>query len=316
MTSLNVIVTGGSNGIGQSCVESFSKAGHNVLFTYCSSNKKAQLLTSMHKNTTCAYLDQGDYNSVRKFASFANKWAGERGVDVLVNNAALGSATVKLYIQAQKTKLGAYYSKAASSASSIVTTECSEDEVVLSDEESDDLEAREEAEKDEALFRVNALGPLWVTRAIMPLMSRGVEMKNTNPSSGRKVVIFVGSVGGGSSAVFPEYDAADLMSKSAVSYLSKHLAAEHTQDMVDVVCINPGATNTEMFRKSTLDVLKDPEALVSQMPKKRLIETEEVAEAISFLPLNPMARIFHGSNIDASMGLAVRPGLQTESRRF
>jgi NAD(P)-dependent dehydrogenase (short-subunit alcohol dehydrogenase family) len=51
---------------------------------------------------------------------------------------------------------------------------------------------------------------------------------------------------------------------------------------------------------------------IDGMPKRRLIQPEEVAETVQWLAVSPAARVFHGAVLDASMGLAVRPGLQTE----
>lgn len=238
-----------------------------------------------------ARLDQGNVASVAKFAALVKEWAGSAGVHVLVNNAALGSATVKKYVEGAgegfvKTVEDGGDRNATGSVAKMV----------------------ERAKWDEALMRVNALGPLWVTNALMDLIERGAE-------SDRAVIVFIGSVGGGSAAVFPEYCAADLMSKAAMSYLSKHLAAMHVMDGIDVCCVAPGATETEMFRKSTLDGLEDVDKFVGGMPKRRLIQPRDVAEVVVWLATECPRSLFHGAVLDASMGLAVRPGLQTESQR-
>ena len=125
------------------------------------------------------------------------------------------------------------------------------------------------------------------------------------------LVLFMGSVGGGT-ATFPCYDPADLMSKAAVSYLTRHLAAAHPHTGLDVVCLAPGATDTPMFRASTLSRQADPAAFVARMPKGRLLRVDEVAETAVLLATRPALRILHGASIDASLGLGVRPGLQTD----
>lgn len=238
-----------------------------------------------------ACLDQGNVTSVAKFAALVKEWAGAGGVHVLVNNAALGSATVTKYVEGagegfvNKLEDGADADAMPSVAKMV-----------------------HRANLDEALMRVNALGPLWVTNALMDLIERGAE-------SGKAMIVFIGSVGGGSAAVFPEYCAADLMSKAAMSYLSKHLAAMHVMDGIDVCCVAPGATETEMFRRSTLDKLEDVGKFVDGMPKRRLIQPRDVAEVVVWLATECPRSIFHGAVLDASMGLAVRPGLQTESER-
>lgn len=168
------------------------------------------------------------------------------------------------------------------------------------------------AAADEALVKVNALGPLWVTDALIDL----IRVAADSPHVGRAVVIFISSVGGGSSAVFPEYCPADLMSKAAMTYLSKHVAARYVRHPVDVMCVSPGACETEMFKKSTLSNVDDVHAFIDSMPKRRLIQPDDMASTILWLATKSPPGLFHGANLDASMGLAVRPGLQTETENM
>lgn len=120
------------------------------------------------------------------------------------------------------------------------------------------------------------------------------------------------SVGGGV-AVFPGFRLSDGMSKAAVAFMTRQLAAEHVHTPLDVFAVCPGATDTGMFRASTLNAMS-PETrarFVNGLPKRRLIAPEEIADVIAFL-LGPHARVLHGAVIDASMGLGSRPGLMTE----
>lgn len=300
---LNVVVTGGSTGIGKSMVERFAAAGHRVLFTYLSSVAEAGALESRWKGVTKARLDQGNVSSVARFAAIVAKWAQEEGVHVLVNNAALGSATVQRYVE------GVGGCRATNGF--LKDTERADGTEKNTDLSESALGMMRRAAHDEALMRVNALGPLWVTDALMD----SIQMAASSQGRGRSSIVFIGSVGGGSASVFPEYCAADLMSKAAMSYLSKHLAAQHVRDSIDVCCVAPGATETEMFRRSTLSKVTDVSAFVDSMPKRRLIQPQEVADAVFWLATQSPPGIFHGAVLDASMGLAVRPGLQTESKR-
>jgi len=241
---------------------------------------------------TAVFLDQGDLDSVERFGAALQLWLHslleqdmEQKVDILINNAALGSATVMKYVQSKLdretwTKLSHF---------------------------------RQKALEDEALMKVNALGPLWITEVVLPFL-RSPKQRNGSAHYSRNyaTVVFIGSVGG-SVGVFPEYRASDLMSKSAVTYLSKHLAAKYSHSHVDVFCLAPGATNTDMFRQSTLEHMVDPSGFLQQMPKSRLLEPEEVAASVYALTTESWGRIFHGGVLDASLGLGVRPGLQTES---
>lgn len=86
-----VIITGGSRGIGRSCVEYFSRVGYRVAFIYSKSDEAAMALAE-----SCGALavkaDVSDSASVGAAIGRAIEWLG--GVDVLINNA--GIAQVKL----------------------------------------------------------------------------------------------------------------------------------------------------------------------------------------------------------------------------
>jgi NAD(P)-dependent dehydrogenase (short-subunit alcohol dehydrogenase family) len=229
---------------------------------------------------------------------------------VLVNNAALGSATVRAYLDACPSPMT---SPAVAAGVDLVSNGSSSKATAPAGISSSSRKAAE----DDALMRVNALGPLWVTEALMPLVRSGGG-SDAPGDRGYGTVIFIGSVGGGSAAVFPEYCSADLMSKAAMTYLAKHLAAQHCRDIhVDVMCVSPGATETDMFRASTLSKMTPDDAaqFVDGMPKHCLIQPDDIARIVLWLASDPAARVFNGAVLDASMGLAVRPGLQTEAGR-
>lgn len=161
------------------------------------------------------------------------------------------------------------------------------------------------AANDEAMLKVNALGPLWIYKKI----------KDSILSSNKPVkLIFLSSVGGGITA-FPRFTLSDGMSKCAVSFLARQLAAENTHTLIDVFSICPGATETPMFTASTLEGMSPAErkAFDEAQSKKRLIQPEEISYWLHQL-LQPESTVLHGANIDASMGLGVRPGIQTEMK--
>lgn len=126
-------------------------------------------------------------------------------------------------------------------------------------------------------------------------------------------LIFLSSVGGGIAA-FPKFTLSDGMSKSAVAFLAKQLAAENTHTLIDVFCICPGAIETPMFISSTLQNMTPDErkAFEEAQAKKRLIQPEEIAYWLCEL-LKDESTVLHGANIDATMGLGSRPGIQTEA---
>lgn len=161
------------------------------------------------------------------------------------------------------------------------------------------------AANDVAMMTVNAMGPLWIYKKIEPMLLAKKEEKTK--------LVFISSVGGGI-ACFPKFTLSDGMSKCAVAYLAKQLAAEHTHTLVDVFCISPGAIETPMFYSSTLKNMSPEERITfdAAQAKKRLIQPTEIAFWLGEL-LRDESTIMHGANIDATMGLGVRPGIQTEA---
>jgi NAD(P)-dependent dehydrogenase (short-subunit alcohol dehydrogenase family) len=97
MEPRTVLVTGGSNGIGRSTVEHFARGGDRVWFTYRLGRGRAQDLIAMlaaegHDAVEAFEFDQGNEES---HARLLTSLPGP--VDVLVNNAAVGSKTVERY---------------------------------------------------------------------------------------------------------------------------------------------------------------------------------------------------------------------------
>lgn len=90
----NILITGGSRGIGAACVRLFCERGYNVVFTYKNSRAEAQEL----EKTTGAhavYCDLESESDIVCAVSEAKKIFGEVGVDILVNNAAISE--IKLF---------------------------------------------------------------------------------------------------------------------------------------------------------------------------------------------------------------------------
>lgn len=256
--SRSVLITGGSSGIGRAAVERFAQDGDRVWFTYRSGQERALAtvaeLSARGWQVEAFELDQGNWPS---HECLFMELPGP--VDVLVNNAAVGSKTIDHYL------LGAAHQRAA------------------------------------AFLRVNSLGPLWLIQQVLPgMLDRGYGK-----------IINVSSVGGGVGA-YPGFDVADGMSKAALAYLTKHLAAQLVHQPVGVFAICPGAVDTPMFEQSTLAPLSATRrrALEDRLPQHRLIQPAEIAELVWWLATRAAA-VLHGSVIDASMGLGVHPGLLT-----
>lgn len=262
MGTRTVLVTGGSSGIGRATVERFARGGDRVWFTYRLGRDRARELTGRLAGecagrVSAIEFDQGGWDS-----HVALLEQVPEPVDVLVNNAAVGSKTIERYAP-------------------------------------DDPRAQ-----DLVMFRVNCVGPLWLTGQLLPgMLERGYGK-----------IVNVSSVGGGM-APFPGFRLADGMSKAALAFFSRQLSAELAQAPVDVFAICPGAVETSMFEASTLGRLSAAQRakFVSRLPKGRLIQPAEIAELVWWL-CGDDARVLHGTVIDASLGLGVHPGLLTGSR--
>ena len=262
-------VTGGTGGIGRECVKALVAHGAQVAFTYAAahwasgdeSGESIRKLVAENPDRLSAHaLDLRSLASIRQcMEQVMARW---QRIDILVNNAAVGSATVAAY-------------------------------------------ASEEAEQDTAMFNINADGTLKVCQTFLALMR---DRMTTHPLK----IINISSVGGGIQT-FPGFRLSDGMSKAAVAFLTRQLAAELTDSLVDVFALCPGATNTPMFQASTLNPMtaQQREEFIKSLPKGRLIEPAEIANLIVFLA-SGYSTPLHGAVIDASMGLGVRPGLITE----
>lgn len=87
----NVLITGGSRGIGEECVRQFAKAGYRVFFTYKNSRERAEALAS----ETGAKAIRCDVSSFEENERAAEEVRGAGAIDVIVNNA--GISSVKMF---------------------------------------------------------------------------------------------------------------------------------------------------------------------------------------------------------------------------
>lgn len=250
------LVTGGARGIGQATVEHLQDAGFRVVFTYVPGFDTLDPV----RDQIALPLDLRDPAGPAAVLARVVERCG--GVDVLVNNAAVGSATVAGF-------------------------------------------SPDPGLQDALMMQINAVGTLGMCQ-------RFLTTPATQTAIPRKI-INIASVGGGIAA-FAGFRLSDGMSKAAVAHLTRQLAAEQVAPGVDVFALCPGATNTAMFRASTLDPMtpNDRARFIGALPKGRLIEPAEIAALVGFLA-SPASTVLHGAVIDASMGLGVRPGLMTEA---
>lgn len=261
LTGRVALVTGGSGGIGRAIVNVFLERGATVATTFVpgvEDREKLHASFGSPVNLTLHPLDLRSADSIQECLDSALKEHGR--LDCLVNNAAVGSATVAAW--------------------------------------TDSIAAQ-----DAAMLAINADGTLKACQHFLTLPHKGDQPRK---------LINISSVGGGI-GVFPGFRLSDGMSKAAVAFLTRQLGAECCHKEVDVFAVCPGATNTEMFQKSTLGPMSEQQRkdFLKALPKGRLIEPEEIAAIVNFLA-GGASTAMNGAVIDASMGLGVRPGIMTE----
>lgn len=87
----NIIVTGGSRGIGRCIVENLAREGHNVILNYNKSEKQAKKIQNDLKNEGIIIeiykADVSKKEEVKKMVEFALEKLGK--IDVLINNAGI-----------------------------------------------------------------------------------------------------------------------------------------------------------------------------------------------------------------------------------
>jgi NAD(P)-dependent dehydrogenase (short-subunit alcohol dehydrogenase family) len=136
-----------------------------------------------------------------------------------------------------------------------------------------------------ALFGVNVDGPLYLTRAALPLLRRS--------AAGR--VIFVSSQWG---QVGPGHSYAYITSKAAMIGFAKNLALELAAENVLVNVITPGAVRTRMVPDETI------EAERALIPVGRIADPRELSYMVAFLASDE-ASFITGQTIPVNGGALV-----------
>jgi len=116
------------------------------------------------------------------------------------------------------------------------------------------------------IVSLNFMGPVQVTRALLPLLIASGSGRVVNVSSD------AGRVGSFGETVYAG-------AKGGVIAFTKSLAREMTRKSIRVNCVCPGPTDTPLFASQS-DKMR--EALANAIPMKRVAKPSEIADAILF----------------------------------
>lgn len=138
------------------------------------------------------------------------------------------------------------------------------------------------------VVRLNLLGPVKLTKALVPAMieAGGGKIVNVASDAGR-----VGSTG----------ETVYAGAKGGIIAFTKSLAREMSRHGINVNCVCPGPTDTPLFH--TLPE-RTRDALVRAIPFRRLAKPEEVADAILFFA-SPRSDFITGQVLSVSGGLTM-----------
>jgi enoyl-[acyl-carrier protein] reductase III len=146
-------------------------------------------------------------------------------------------------------------------------------------------------------MNINARSLLFGAQKAVPLMEK----------RGGGAIVSLTSVG--SMRVLPDYIVVGT-SKAAIEALTRYLGVELIGKKINVNAVSPGVVETEALSHfadmgSKEDILK---RFVAQVPARRLVQPEEVAEVVAFL-CSPAAKMIVGQTIvvDGGYTLPIQP---------
>ncbi len=131
----------------------------------------------------------------------------------------------------------------------------------------DGLLLRMKEEDWQSVLHVNLTGTFFCVKAVLPTMSRQRSGRIVNIAS---IVGAIGNIGQANYAA----------SKAAVIGLTKTIAREYASRNITVNAVAPGFIDTPMTQDLSAET---KEALLNQIPLKRLGQPSDIADAVSFL---------------------------------
>ena len=131
----------------------------------------------------------------------------------------------------------------------------------------DGLLLRMKEEEWQSVLQVNLTGTFFCVKAVLPTMSRQRSGRIVNIAS---IVGAIGNIGQANYAA----------SKAAVIGLTKTVAREYASRNITVNAVAPGFIDTAMTQDLSAET---KEALLNEIPLKRLGQPSDIADAVSFL---------------------------------
>ena len=139
------------------------------------------------------------------------------------------------------------------------------------------------------LIDINLMGVIRVTRAFLEPMvqsEKGGSVVNVSSDAGR-----VGSSG----------ESVYAAAKGGVIALTKSLARELTRYKINVNCVCPGPTETQLLRANPENYV---EALLKAIPMRRFADPKDIAQAVAYFSSEPAAYVT-GQIMSVSGGLTM-----------
>ncbi len=258
------VVTGGAQGIGAAIARRLAAEGAIVAVLDLSEESASAVLTAPHIGVAC---DVSDTASVD--AAFAQVEARLGGVEILVNNAGIGSAPGD--------GMPEYYAGQAAQASGDPTAHA--DQTIHC--------------HDEGWSRVLSVtldGTFRCSRAAVRIMAR----QGTDASGQGGAIINIGST----AALAGNGPVPYVTAKAAVLGLTRAMARELAPRGIRVNAVNPGATETPIYAPLPDEVKA---AVAADSVMKRLAQPDEIAGAVAFLASND-ASFATGSTVNVNGG--------------
>ena len=240
------VVTGGAQGIGAAIARRLAVEGARVAVLDLDAGAAGAVLGAPHIGVACDVSDTGSVDR-----AFAEVKAAFGGIDVLVNNAGIGSAPgdgMAQYYGAQAERQAQVAAGEAPSVFVDQTIHC----------------------EDEGWSRVMAVtldGVFRCSRAAVRLMAEA--------GTGGAIVNI-----GSTAAVKGDGPIPYCAAKAAVLGMTRAMARELADRDIRVNAVNPGATETPIYASLPLEL---KQAIAADSALKRLATPDEIAGAVAFL---------------------------------